>query len=135
MLDASIVDLCSNFLGERSVDHVIQSYLHSIATIQDDRIQKKLLEELIKEYVLLEKKVDELLKNTLLKTVVDEIKDRGRYRPRPYECTILFSDIVGFTKIAERMSMEIFKSNYGLLLLLAIMLYSLPISRKALLQV
>jgi adenylate cyclase len=82
-------------------DQVILDYLHSVAAIHDDRIQKRLLEELIREYVFLEKRVDDLLKNTLPETVANEIKYGGRFVPRPYDCTILFSDIAGFTKLAE----------------------------------
>lgn len=82
-------------------DQVFLDYLHSIATIQDERIQKRLLEELVREYVVLEKRVNDLLKNTLPETVANEIKYAGRFAPRPYDCTILFSDIAGFTKLAE----------------------------------
>ena len=72
-----------------------------MATIQDDRVQKRLLEELIREYVVLEKRADGLLKNTLPEMVADEIKHRREFLPRPYDCTILFSDIAGFTRLAE----------------------------------
>lgn len=82
-------------------DQVLLDYLHSVATIQDDRVQKRLLAELIREYVVLEKRVDGLLKNTLPEMVANEIKDSGRFAPRPYDCTILFSDIAGFTRLAE----------------------------------
>ena len=44
---------------------VLLGYLNSLAVNQDDEVQKKLLGELIQEYVLLEKRVDGLLKNTL----------------------------------------------------------------------
>jgi class 3 adenylate cyclase len=85
---------------------VMHDYLHSVAKIEDDRIHKRLLEELIREYVVLEKRVDSLLKNTLPETVADEIKYRGNFAPRPYHCTILFSDIAGFTKLAESITGE-----------------------------
>jgi len=52
--------------------------------------------------VVLEKRVDSLLKNTLPEVVADEIKYKGSFSPRPYDCTILFSDIVGFTQMAEK---------------------------------
>ena len=81
---------------------VLLDYFNSVATIQDDRIQNKLLKELIRGYVLLERKVDDLLKNTLPAMVADEIKDRGCFKPRSYDCTILFVDVVGFTGLAER---------------------------------
>lgn len=83
-------------------DQIILDYLHSVATIQDERVQKRLLEELIWEYVVLEKRVDGLLKNTLPETVANEIKYAGKFLPHPYDCTILFSDIAGFTQLAER---------------------------------
>ncbi len=68
-----------------SIDQVILDYLASIANLEDDRIQKRLLEELIREYVVLEKKVDGLLKNTLPETVANEIKYSGKFLPRPYD--------------------------------------------------
>ncbi|MBN2438160.1 MAG: adenylate/guanylate cyclase domain-containing protein [Deltaproteobacteria bacterium] len=81
---------------------ILLDYLNSVATIQDDRIQKKLLKEVIRGYVVLEKRVDALLKNTLPEMVADEIKDKGRFTPRSYDCSILFVDVVGFTGLAEK---------------------------------
>ncbi len=88
-------------------DQVLLDYLNSVAVIQDDRIQKRLLEELIRDYVILERRVDGLLKNTLPETVANEIKYGGRFAPRSFDCTILFSDIAAFTRIAERISGEV----------------------------
>jgi class 3 adenylate cyclase len=100
----SIAKLCQDMQDTGSRDQVILDYLSSVANLEDDRIQKRLLEELIREYVVLEKRVDGLLKNTLPETVANEIKYSGKFLPRPYDCTILFFDIVGFTRLAERIS-------------------------------
>ncbi len=87
-------------------DQFLLDYLNSLSVIQDDSIQKRLLEELIRQYVILEKRVDGLLKNTLPETVADEIKYGGSFTPRSLHCTILFSDIAGFTRLAEKTSGE-----------------------------
>ncbi|MDI6726607.1 MAG: adenylate/guanylate cyclase domain-containing protein [Smithellaceae bacterium] len=97
-----IAKLSNDLRDKRLSDSSIIDYLDSIAKINDDRIHKKLLEELIRQYVILEKRVDSLLKNTLPERVANEIKYGGWFPPRPYDCTILFSDIVGFTGLAER---------------------------------
>ena len=90
--------------NRRENDSAILHFLQSLAVVQDDRIQKRLLKEVISGYVLLEKKVDDLLKNTLPAMVAEEIKSSGRFTPRAYDCTILFSDIVNFTGLAENIS-------------------------------
>jgi adenylate cyclase len=100
----SIAKLYQNTQDDGSKGQVILDYLSSVANLEDDRIQKRLLEELIREYIVLEKKVDGLLKNTLPETVANEIKYSGKFLPRPYNCTILFSDIAGFTQLAEKIS-------------------------------
>lgn len=103
----SIVGLCQDAALGGLKDHIILDYLNSIARIQDVQLQKRLLEELIRGYVVLEKRVDGLLKNTLPEAVADEIKYGGKFTPRPYDCTILFSDIVGFTRLAESIPGEV----------------------------
>ena len=87
-------------------DKVDLDFLEALATIQDSAVQKRLLSTLIKQYVILEKRVDSLLKNTLPAVVADEIKYNGKFPPRPYDCTLLFSDIVGFTQMAEKIPGE-----------------------------
>ena len=83
---------------------LLLTYLESLATIDDDGIQKRFLKELIQGYVALEKRVDSLLKNTLPATVAEELKYESRYRPRAYNCTILFTDFIGFTRLTEVIS-------------------------------
>ncbi|MDA8125411.1 MAG: adenylate/guanylate cyclase domain-containing protein [Deltaproteobacteria bacterium] len=87
-------------------DPALLDYLRSLATTQDDGVQKRLLKELIRQYVALERRLDGLLKNTLPAEVADEIKDRGRFAPRACDCSILFADIAGFTRWTEGFSGE-----------------------------
>jgi class 3 adenylate cyclase len=96
-----------NNLELESTSSLVLDYLNSLAIIEDDTIQKKLLKEVIQKYVILEKKVDSLLKNTLPAKVAEEIKYEGWFTPRSYNCTILFSDFVGFTRLSERISGEV----------------------------
>jgi class 3 adenylate cyclase len=101
------MDICEGSpLESAAARSAMLRYLDSLAVIEDDRLQKLLLKELIRSYVMLEKRVDGLLKNTLPETIADEIKYEGRFTPRGYECTILFSDFVGFTRLAEKISGE-----------------------------
>jgi len=80
--------------------------LGSFAGLEDAAIQKRLLSSLIEKYVLLERRVDQLLKNTLPESVAEEIKSRGIYPPRPFDVTILFMDCAGFTKLTEKIPAE-----------------------------
>jgi class 3 adenylate cyclase len=108
MRTASILELFKNTDFDSSPLHgLLLDHLESLATIEDDRLQKRLLKEVIHKYVLLEKRVDSLLKNTLPEAVAEEIKYEDGFSPRSYECTILFSDFVGFTRLAEKISGEI----------------------------
>ncbi len=87
-------------------DDLLLTHLDSLGLIEDDALQKSLLHELLRSYVELEKRVDGLLKNTLPAKVAEDIKYRGRYAPCSFECTILFTDFVGFTRLAEKVSQE-----------------------------
>lgn len=78
------------------VDH-----LDALATLGDGEVQARLLREVIRDYVALEARVDSLLKNTLPASVAEEIKYRGSFAPRDFDCSILFADLVHFTQLAE----------------------------------
>lgn len=91
-------------LSDQNIDGLAHAYLESLAQNEDSKVQGKLLKKLVKEYVALEKQVDALLKNTLPTAVAEEIKRRGKFPPRECDCSILFTDIAGFTKLAEKIS-------------------------------
>lgn len=74
--------------------------------------QRYQLEKLINErtFELLKEKdrTEDLLANVLPKGTADEIKSTGRAQKKKYSMvTVLFSDIQGFTKIAESMNPEV----------------------------
>ena len=85
---------------------LLEDALEMIAGLKDSLIQLNLLKQVIGKYIVLERLVSSLLRNTLPKVVADEIQDEGFYRPRPFQCTILFADVAGFTRIAESMPGE-----------------------------
>ncbi|MBN2569484.1 MAG: adenylate/guanylate cyclase domain-containing protein [Deltaproteobacteria bacterium] len=87
-----------------TVRNLAKNYIDACAIIEDHSLQDKLLKELMKEYSILQNKVEALLKNTLPEVVADEIKYRGKFSPSPCDCTILFSDFIGFTSLAEQLS-------------------------------
>ncbi len=82
---------------------LLLDHLEALAAIEDGEVQAQLLQDLVRDYVRLEQRLDGLLKNTLPPTVAEEIKHRGRFAPRAVECTILFTDLVHFTQLAERL--------------------------------
>ena len=47
---------------------------------------------------------DKVVEDGQLQTVAEEIKYEGLFQPRSYVCTILFTDFVGFTRLAEKIS-------------------------------
>jgi class 3 adenylate cyclase len=74
--------------------------------------QRYLLEGIINkrtEELLLEKdRTEQLLANVLPKDTADEIKSTGKAKKKKFQMvTVLFSDIQGFTKIAESMNPEV----------------------------
>jgi histidine kinase len=53
------------------------------------------------------KKSEDLLMNILPESVARELKQEGRAKPRKYEeVTVLFTDFVGFTQVAEQLDAE-----------------------------
>lgn len=85
------------------IQDLIKQNIDMQATINEHALHTRLLKTLISQYVDLEKKVDGLLKNTLPEEVAEELKAQGSFLPREYDCTILFTDLVGFTQIAEKL--------------------------------
>lgn len=95
--------LCEGLVDEASRS-LLLAHLEAVATNDDDRLQKRLLKELVRGYVALERRVNALLCNTLPREVADSINYEGRFAPRSYACTVLFTDFVGFTQVCERVS-------------------------------
>ena len=87
-------------------NNLLLNYIETLAKFDDATIQKRLLQQLIAKYVTLERRVSELLRNTLPPSVAEEIQYHGQFVVRAYECSILFSDIVGFTRLAGQMTAE-----------------------------
>jgi adenylate cyclase len=78
---------------------------------RDFEAEKAKLEFIIKErtaeLILEKEKTDELLANLLPKDTADELKNTGKATSHKFDMvTVLFSDIQGFTRIAEEMNPE-----------------------------
>jgi adenylate cyclase len=68
---------------------------------------EKIIQERTSELVREKEKTDELLANMLPKDTADELKLTGKASSHKFDMvTVLFSDIQGFTKIAEQMNPE-----------------------------
>lgn len=90
--------------GEAGRWPLLRAHLENISRLKDQDIHQELLSSMVKKFVALEQRVDDLLKNTLPPVVAEEIKYLGAFAPRTYDCTILFSDVAGFTRLAEQLS-------------------------------
>ena len=84
--------------------HLLTAHLENISRLKDQNIHQELLSSMVRKFVMLEQRVDMLLKNTLPAEVAEEIKYHGAFTPRIYDCTILFTDVAGFTRLAEQLS-------------------------------
>jgi len=105
MESESITSLLKNDVTHsETACNLAKDYIDACAIIEDNSLQDKLLKELMKGYAVLQNKVDALLKNTLPEVVADEIKYRGKFSPGLCDCTILFSDFIGFTRLSEQLS-------------------------------
>lgn len=81
----------------------IRSYQFAKERYRLERIINERTEELVKE----KDRSENLLANVLPKDTADELKTKGKVTKKKYNMvTVLFSDIQGFTKIAEQMNPE-----------------------------
>ena len=78
---------------------------HKVETINANL--ERLVEDRTREAESERKKSDSLLLNILPKEIADDLKVSGESKPTYYaDVTVLFTDFVGFTQIAESMSAE-----------------------------
>ena len=89
--------------GAADSRELVEEYLRILATLGDAEVQKLLLKDLVGRVVELERKVDGLLSNTLPRAVAERIKTEGAWPATLCDCTILCSDLSGYTRIAEHM--------------------------------
>lgn len=81
----------------------IRTYQFAKERFRLERIINERTEELVKE----KDRSENLLANVLPKDTADELKTKGKVTKKKYNMvTVLFSDIQGFTKIAEQMNPE-----------------------------
>jgi len=95
-------ELMASICPSQASAELLQAYLSLLASQEEHHLQARLLKELVMDFVALERRVKALLHNTLPAEVADEIQYSGSYAPRQTEVSILFTDFVGFTGIAEQ---------------------------------
>lgn len=94
-LDSEFVDIAD---GLNSATLAIQDHQQNL----EDRILKR-----TKELSLERDKSEKLLLNILPTTIAEELKQTGTARPVKFESvTVIFTDFVGFTRIAENLTPE-----------------------------
>jgi class 3 adenylate cyclase len=72
---------------------------------------EQIVEDRTEELRLEKVKTDELIRNILPDEIVEELKSSGKAAPRRFQdATIMFADIVGFTRVAEQMDPELLVS-------------------------
>ena len=83
-------------------------WLHRKIMFRNEKAKlEKIIHERTSELLTEKAKTDELLANLLPKDTADELKNTGKATSQKYNMvTVLFSDIQGFTKIAEEMNPE-----------------------------
>ena len=80
----------------------VRCLAHQVSTQLELRRKLLELEEAHRQIELERAEGERLLANILPKEIADELRHEGRVKPRYYQAvTILFSDFVGFTKLAE----------------------------------
>lgn len=101
LLSGQIAVSIDNALVYENLEQLVEERTEEIRRQKDQIALQN--EELAKE----QRKSDELLRNILPKEIAEELKATGKAQARKFaQATVMFTDIVGFTKIAESLSPE-----------------------------